>query len=350
MLIYTSGTTGKSKGVELSFRALVSNMAALTGAWGWTEADRLLLSLPLFHVHGLGIGIHGGLLSGVTVLLEPRFSPERVVEGFARAGATVFMGVPTMYRMLLDHLEAHPDDAEPLRRGRLFTAGSAALPAADLRRFEALTGHRILERYGMSETLITLSNPLFGDRRAGSVGMPVPGCEVRIVGEDGAECAPGEAGELRVRGTSLMSGYWRNAAATASAFDGDWFCTGDVGHRDEDGYVHIVGRKSTDIIKSGGFKISAREIEEVLASHPAVVEVAVFGVADPRWGQAIAAAVVPGEATDPDRLETRLAEHVAGELADYKKPRHVFVIDALPRNALGKVQKKALIDRFGDGA
>ena len=344
LLIYTSGTTGKSKGVELSFGAIVGNMDALTRAWGWTAGETLSLMLPLFHVHGLCIGVHGAILRGVDILLHRGFSAPALVADVRDRGATIFMGVPTMYRFLLEHLEAHPDDAAALARARLFTSGSAPLPADDFDRFRQLTGHAILERYGMTETLITLSNPLDGERRPGSVGMPVPGCKLRIVGDDGAPCPPGTPGELQVRGISLMTGYFGAPEATAREYDGGWFRTGDVAAADPDGYLRIVGRTSTDIIKSGGFKIAAREIEEVIARHPAVREVAVYGAPDPTWGQAVAVAVVPAAGTDPDpsTLLAELAALVTDNLADYKKPRRLQLLAELPRNALGKLQKHRL--------
>lgn len=348
VLIYTSGTTGKSKGVELSHRALVDGIGALTTLWRWQPADRLVLALPLFHVHGLGIGVYGSLLRGNTITLLPRFSAVGVVDAIAD-GATIFMGVPTMYSMLLEHLDSNPGDGAVLGRARLFTSGSAALPADDFRRFEAATGHRILERYGMTETLLTLSNPYEGERRPGSVGLPVPGCEARVVDEAGHAVADGETGELWVRWPGLMSGYWGRPEATADALRDGWFRTGDVVVRAPDGYLSIVGRKSVDIIKSGGFKISAREIEEVIARHPLVRECAVIGVPDPRWGQSITVAVVPASPTGAQALLEQLAAHVGAELADYKKPRGLMLVDALPRNALGKLQKHRLLSRAEHG-
>jgi acyl-CoA synthetase (AMP-forming)/AMP-acid ligase II len=341
LLVYTSGTTGKSKGVELSYRALVEATEGLAGAWEWSEEDTLSLQLPLHHVHGLVVGIHCALLRGVRVRLHPRFSAQQVVDDI-RHGATIFMGVPTMYTRLLRHLETHPDDAPILARARLFTAGSAALPAEDLRRFEALTGHRIVERYGMTETLITLSNPLHGERRPGSVGLPLPGVRLRVVDDDGTPVPDGDPGELQVQGPGLMTGYRGRPDDTAAAFEGPWFRTGDVVVREPDGYLRIVGRRSVDIIKSGGFKIGAREIEDVLATHPLVAEVAVFGVPDPEWGEAITAAVVPTcDVTEPELLAA-LQAHCAGALVDYKKPRRVLVLPELPRNAMGKVMKTEL--------
>ncbi|WP_428261884.1 AMP-binding protein [Haliangium sp.] len=347
LIIYTSGTTGRSKGVALSMAAVVGAIDALTTLWQWRDDDVLVLALPLFHVHGLAIGVHGALLRGMSISLLPRFDAEAVVAAMA-AGGTIFMGVPTMYRLLLDHLEVTPGAAATLARARLFTAGSAALPAADFARFEALTGHRILERYGMSETLLTLSNPVVGERRPGSVGLPVPGFDIRVVDENGHDVTPGQPGELWVRGVGLMNGYWNQPEATRQAFRDGWFLTGDVVARDPDGYVRILGRRSVDIIKSGGFKISAREIEEVLATHPAVAEVAVVGLTDPTWGQRVAAAVVPApghevtSAAGAAALLDTLAGHASAHLADYKKPRVLAVVDELPRNALGKLQKTRL--------
>lgn len=344
VLIYTSGTTGPSKGVELSFRAIVENTDAVTGLWRFREDDRVAIALPLFHVHGLCLGTFGALLAGATLVLFERFEAGEVVEAFRSGGATVFMGVPTMYVRLLEHLGRHADAAAALRRARLFTSGSAALPADDFRAFAAATGHAILERYGMSETLFTLSNPYDGERRPGTVGLPVPGCEVRIVDDAGAVVPDGEPGEIVVRGSGVMSRYWGRPEATAAAFREGWFVTGDVARREADGYVTIVGRKSVDIIKSGGFKISAREIEDVLRRHPMVAEVAVVGVPDRVWGQRIVAAVVlkAGQGTDAADLAEDLNLFAARHLADFKLPRAVHVMAALPRNALGKVQKHVL--------
>lgn len=340
MLIYTSGTTGRSKGATLSYAAVVDGIEALTSLWGWTSDDVLSLQLPLFHVHGLCIGVHGSLLAGMRMLIHARFTAASLVNDVAERGASVFMGVPTMYTRLLEHLDASPQDGEALRQARLFTAGSAALPAADLASFERHTGHRILERYGMSETLITFSNPLLGERRAGSVGREVPGVASRVVDDEGQPLRAEQVGELQVQTPAMMSGYWKDPEASSASFDGPWFRTGDVATRDSDGYLRIIGRKSVDIIKSGGFKISAREIEEVLLAHPAVSEAAVVGLADPTWGERIEAAVVLRQPLADAQAE--LISHAAGLLADYKKPRAIRVVDELPRNALGKLQKMVL--------
>ncbi|MBK9063948.1 MAG: AMP-binding protein [Acidobacteria bacterium] len=345
-LIYTSGTTGKSKGVALSYRALADNTASVTGLWRFAPEDRLLLALPLFHVHGLVLGVTGMLVNGLTLLLEPRFDPARVVEAFAREGATVFMGVPTMYVRLLEHLDAHPEAAAALRKARLFTAGSAPLPAADFEAFRAKTGHAILERYGMSETLFTLSNPYGGERRPGTVGRPTPGSSVRIVDDDGRDAADGELGEIVVKSDGMMSAYWGREADTAASFRDGWFLTGDVARRAPDGSVTIVGRKSVDVIKSGGYKIAAREIEDVLRRHPKVKDAAVVGLEDRVWGQRIAAALVLADGCEPGAACAEVAAFAAEHLADYKKPRDVVALPELPRNALGKVQKHLLAKAF----
>ena len=348
LIVYTSGTTGKSKGAALSFAALVDNMDALTTMWGFSARDRLVVCLPLFHVHGLCIGVHGALLHGLTVLLFPRFDPAEVVDAFSRRGATVFMGVPTMYVRLLEYLGRTRDAAEALGKARLFTSGSAALPAADFEAFERRTGHRILERYGMTETLFTLSNPYHGERRPGTVGLPVVGCDVRLVDEEGKDTPAGESGEILVRGSGLMTAYWGRPDETRAAFRDGWFATGDVARRDPDGYVRILGRKSVDIIKSGGFKISAREIEDVIAAHPRVREVAVVGAPDRVWGERIVAAVVPRE-PEGGALTEEVRELCARSLADYKRPKEVRLVAELPRNALGKVQKHRIVAEIGSG-
>jgi malonyl-CoA/methylmalonyl-CoA synthetase len=346
LLVYTSGTTGKSKGAALSFSAVVANTEALMALWRVSSSDRLVLTLPLFHVHGLCIGVHGALLTGLTLLLSERFQAEEVVRAFAEQGATIFMGVPTMYVKLLELLRERPEAGKALARGRLFTAGSAALPAADFEEFERLTGHRILERYGMTETLFTLSNPYDGERRPGTVGRPVPGCEVRIVEENGEEAAPGAPGEILVRGDSLMTEYWDRPAETAAAFQEGWFATGDVARRDADGYVRIVGRNSVDVIKSGGYKISAREIEDLVATHPGVREVAVVGAPDRMWGERIVAAVVLRETAGGDAIAREVTDLCAKRLADYKRPKEVRIFEELPRNALGKVQKHRILEKI----
>lgn len=339
LLVYTSGTTGRSKGVALPWRAVVANMTALGTAWGLGPTDRCALMLPLFHVHGLCIGVFAMLLARATIHVHAKFDAATLVADVRDRGVTVFLGVPTMYVALLEHLGRQPDDAALLGRARLFTAGSAALAPSTLVAFEAATGHRILERYGMTETLITLTNPLHGERRAGTVGMPVDGVEIRVVGDDGEPVAAGSPGELQVRGDSLMLGYWGNPAATASAFVDGWFRTGDVAVRDGDGRVSILGRSSTDIIKSGGFKISALEIEDALREHPQVADVAVLGVPDDRWGERVVAVIQAAAPIALVALVESLGQHARTRLADYKCPRQWVVVDALRRNQMGKLEK-----------
>jgi acyl-CoA synthetase (AMP-forming)/AMP-acid ligase II len=349
ILLYTSGTTGKSKGVELSFRAVVANTLAVTRLWRFSPDDRMALALPLFHVHGLGLGVHGALVNGMTTLLFERFEADRIVEAFERRGATLFQGVPTMYVKLLELLSRSREAAAALARARLFTSGSAALPAEDFQRFEEATGHRILERYGMSETLFTLSNP-YEDRRPGTVGLPIPGCEIRIVDETGLDADADEPGEILARSNGMMTRYWRRPEETSASLRDGWFVTGDMARRDRDGYVTIAGRKSVDFIKSGGFKISAREVEDVLRRHPSVKDVAVVGAPDRVWGQRIVAAVVLRPAAGPPQSSEALLEELSSfcskSLADYKRPREVRVVQELPRNALGKIQKHRILDQI----
>lgn len=356
LIIYTSGTTGPSKGAMLSHAAVLANTRALTGLWACSARDRLLLCLPLFHVHGLCVGLLGAVLQQMTILLERRFTPALVIERFGPGvgnEASMFYGVPTMYAALVEQLAVDFDACRKLARARLFVSGSAPLSVALWDRFVELTDQRILERYGMTETLITLSNPFVGVRRPGSVGQPVPGCDAAIVDEQGNELPTGETGELIVHSNGIMLGYWHGDREAAVNFLIDrqgerWFRTGDVGYEDEHGYFHIVGRSSVDIIKSGGFKIATRELEEALASHPAVREIAVVGIPDETWGEAIVACVVPTEAgpVDADALFAELIAHHQTRLADYKKPRALLVCEVLPRNALGKLQKHLLIERL----
>ena len=346
LFIYTSGTTGPSKGVELPYRAIAQGIGALTALWRWTPEDVLALSLPLFHVHGLCLGIHGVLLTGCSALLS-RFSPEGVYDAFERQGATIFMGVPTMYTRLVRALEAHPEWARALGQARLFTSGSGALSAQTFERFEALTGHRILERYGMSETLLTISNPYCPEaRRPGTIGHPIAGVQMRILDDNLHPTDGREPGQLAVRGDTMMTGYWGLPQKTAASFHEGWFLTGDAVRLDEEGYVVHVGRMSVDILKRGGYKISAREIEDALATLPGLEEVAVFGVADEEWGQVIHAALVPtsdAPARDATAWLALCASHLQGTLAPFKFPTQVHLLDALPRNALGKVQKHRLV-------
>lgn len=342
MFIYTSGTTGKSKGVMLSFGAIITGIDNLTTLWRWSPADHLALALPLFHIHGLGIGIHGTLLRGCQTTIMERFDPQQLGQRFD-SGATIFMGVPTMYVRLIEAMTQDPALANALSKAKLFTSGSAALSAQSFAQFEALTGHRPLERYGMSETMLTISNPYPPQqRRPGTIGHPIPEVQARIVNEHGELVEPGELGELQVQGPTLMSGYWRQPEKTAAAFDGPWFKTGDVVTLDDHGYIVHAGRQSVDIIKSGGYKISAREIEERILTHPEVAQVAVIGRADQEWGERIIAAIVPtssAPARDEQTWLELLRAHLHADLAAFKHPKAIILLNELPRNALGKVQK-----------
>jgi malonyl-CoA/methylmalonyl-CoA synthetase len=358
LLLYTSGTSGRSKGVEHSLRSIISNLSAVMDLWRVTESDRVVVALPLFHIHGLGLGVIGPLLSGATVLLHERFEALRVVSSFAREGATLFMGVPTMYVRILDELRRDPAAAAALAKGRLFTSGSAPLPAPDFEAFHEATGHAVLERYGMTEALFTLSNPYDGERRPGSVGLPVPGCEIRIVNDEERDVPFGSIGELLVKGQGLMTRYRGRPEETAASFRGGWFATGDVASQAADGYVTLHGRKALDFIKSGGYRISTREVEDVLSRHPLVREVAVVGLPDRDRGQRVVAAVTlltdpaPGGASGSETtsVDEELAALAESSLAHYKRPREIFVLDELPRNSLGKVQKPLLAERLAKGS
>ncbi|WP_314172909.1 acyl-CoA synthetase [Streptomyces winkii] len=341
VIVYTSGTTGPPKGTVLPRRALTATLDALRDAWQWTEDDVLVHGLPLFHVHGLILGVLGPLRRSGTVHHLGRFS----TDGVRRAlddGGTMLFGVPTMYHRIAEEVGENRQLAKALGDARLLVSGSAALPVHDHERIAAATGARIVERYGMTETLMNTSVRADGERRPGTVGVPLDGVELRIVDEEGraVETWDGETvGEIQVRGRNLFTEYLNRPDATAEAFDGGWFRTGDMATRDPDGYVRIVGRKATDIIKSGGYKIGAGEIENALLEHPDVAEAAVTGESDDDLGERIVAWIVPG-ARRPGEQE--LADHVAKQLAPHKRPRVVRFRESLPRNDMGKLMKRAL--------
>ena len=330
LLGYTSGTTGRPKGAVLTQANLLAGAWSVVVAWRWTGADRLLLCLPLFHMHGLGVGLHGTLLAGGSAVLQVGFAPDAVFNGLADHRCTMFFGVPTMYHRLADH----PRVAD-LGALRLCVAGSAPL-AADLHhRLAVKAGVAVLERYGMTETVMLVSNPFDGERRPGAVGFPLPGVEVQL-----AE----ETGEVLVRGPNVFAGYWDRPEATAEAFveDGDepWFRTGDLAAVDGDGYLSLVGRVK-ELIISGGLNVYPREVDDVLAGHPAVAEVAVAGVPSSEWGEEVVAWVVPVDGREcPTAADLR--SYAGDHLASYKLPRQVVAVDALPRNALGKVVRHEL--------
>ncbi|MGW1022112.1 acyl-CoA synthetase [Streptomyces sp. NPDC002577] len=345
-VVYTSGTTGPPKGAVLPRRAVAATLDALEDAWQWTGEDVLVHGLPLFHVHGLILGILGPLRRGGSVRHLGRFSTEGVAREL-NSGATMLFGVPTMYHRIAEALPDEPELAKGLAQARLLVSGSAALPVHDHERIAAATGRRVIERYGMTETLMNTSVRADGEPRAGAVGVPLPGVELRLVDEAGAavEEYDGETvGEIQVRGPNLFTEYLNRPDATAAAFaEGGWFRTGDMAVRDPDGYVRIVGRKATDLIKSGGYKIGAGEIENALLEHPGVREAAVTGEPDDDLGERIVAWIVPATPEAPPSAD-ELADHVARRLAPHKRPRTVRYLDALPRNDMGKIMKRALHD------
>ncbi|MGH9374061.1 MAG: AMP-binding protein, partial [Vicinamibacterales bacterium] len=334
-LVYTSGTTGRSKGAMLSHNNFLANTVNLVTCWRITSADRYLAVLPLFHVHGLANGLMTWLASGCRMRLAHRFDLAKAEELFTAFEPSLFFGVPTIYVRLL---ELPRETARRIgRRMRLFVSGSAPLAAGVFDAFRVRFGYTILERYGMSETLMNLSNPYAGDRRPGSVGFPLPGVSARIVDSAGQDVQAGGTGELLVRGPNVFHGYWRQPEATATAFADGWFRTGDLAERSDDGYYTLRGRR-TDLIISGGFNIYPREIEEVLTEVPGVREAAVVGVRDTRRGEVPVAYVVADAALDSDAL----AETCRRALASFKVPRGFVRVDALPRTALGKLQKHLL--------
>jgi len=337
-LLYTSGTTGRSKGAMLTHGNMLSNAEALVALWQITDADRLIHALPIFHTHGLFVAMNTALLAGVEVRLMERFSPDQILAELPRS--TMLMGVPTFYTRLLG-------DARLTRAAcakmRLFISGSAPLLAETHEAFEARSGHRILERYGMTETNMNTSNPYDGARRAGTVGKPLPGVEVQIT-QDGQPLPQGEIGMIEVRGPNVFKGYWNMPDKTAEELrDSGYFITGDLGRIDDQGYLSIVGREK-DLIISGGYNIYPKEIEDVLNDIPGVLESAVYGVADADFGEAVCAAIVaePGTEVSQEVLQTEVAQ----KLARFKHPRHYRMLPELPRNTMGKVQKNVLRREF----
>jgi fatty acid CoA ligase FadD36 len=318
LILYTSGTTGAPKGVPLTRAAITADLDALADAWDWTPDDRLVHGLPLFHVHGLVLGVLGALRIGCRLVHTGRPTPD----AYAAARGTLYFGVPTIW----SRISAAPSAARALSGARLLVSGSAALPVPVFERLSELTGHRPVERYGMTETLITVSGRADGERRPGSVGIPLAGVETRVVGDD--------LGELQVRGPMVFQGYLNQPRRSPDA----WFSTGDIATIDDDGWHRIVGRASTDLIKSGGYRIGAGEVENALLAHPAVREAAVIGTPDADLGQRVTAFVV-ADSVDAQQL----IDFVAAELSVHKRPRQVHLVDELPRNAMGKVQKSRLM-------
>lgn len=338
MILYTSGTTGAPKGVLLSQHAVAAGLDALSDAWGWTAADTVAHGLPLFHTHGLILGIIGSLHIGSKLIHTGKPTAQR----YAEAGATMYFGVPTVWTRITQDEQA----AKALSSARLLVSGSAPLPVPVFERLRQLTGHAPVERYGMTETMITLSTRADGERRPGWVGRPVAGAQTRIrTDDDGPVPHDGESiGRLQVRGPMLFDGYLNLPEVTASCWTDDgWFVTGDLAAIDEHGFHRIVGRESVDLIKSGGYRIGAGEIETSLLARPEVAEVAVIGAPDDDLGQRIIAFVVTGGESAGDALAEQLISHVADDLSWHKRPREIRFVPALPRNAMGKVQKKALM-------
>jgi len=339
-ILYTSGTTGRSKGAMISHRNLASNAQVLHRAWGFRPDDVLIHMLPLFHVHGLFVACHCVLLNGSPMRFHAKFDAARALAELA--SSTVFMGVPTFYTRLL---------AEPgltraaCARMRLFVSGSAPLLAETHAQFEARTGHRILERYGMTETGMLTSNPLEGDRRPGSVGPALAGTQVRVVDDDGSACAPGAIGHVQVRGANVFSGYWRMPEKNREEFTPDgFFRTGDMGSLAADGYLSIVGR-SKDLIITGGYNVYPKEIELALDELPGVRESAVVGVPHPDFGEAVTAVLVP-KPGEKAPTEAEVIAALKAKLANFKVPKRVYIVEDLPRNTMGKVQKNLLRERF----
>jgi malonyl-CoA/methylmalonyl-CoA synthetase len=336
-ILYTSGTTGRSKGAMLSHENLASNSLMLRDYWQFTDQDVLIHALPIFHTHGLFVATNVALLAGARLVFLKSFNADEILEAMPRA--TAMMGVPTFYTRLLADPRLTRERAENMR---LFISGSAPLLVDTHEEWKARTGHRILERYGMTETNMSTSNPYDGERRAGTVGFPLPGVEARIMAE-GKEVPTGETGVLQVRGANVFQGYWQMPEKTAEELLPDgWFITGDMARMDEDGYVTIVGREK-DLVITGGFNVYPKEVESLIDDLPGVLESAVIGVPHPDFGEAVVAVVVPtGEGTSAEAVKAALS----GQLAKFKQPKEVILLDALPRNTMGKVQKKALREDY----
>ncbi|KIC45967.1 malonyl-CoA synthase [Ruegeria sp. ANG-S4] len=337
--LYTSGTTGRSKGAMLTQNNLLSNARALVGEWRFTPQDVLLHALPIFHTHGLFVATNVSLAAGNSIIFMPKFDLDEIIRRMPHA--TTMMGVPTFYTRLLGDNRFTRDLAEHMR---LFVSGSAPLLAETHVQFEERTGHRILERYGMTETNMNTSNPYDGDRRAGTVGFPLPGVVLRVCDPAGTPLPQGEIGEIEIRGPNVFKGYWQMPEKTAAELrENGFFITGDLGRIDEDGYVHIVGRNK-DLIISGGYNIYPKEIELLLDDQPGVLESAVIGVPHPDFGETVLGVIVaePGGTPDIELLQAK----VCNSLARFKHPRKLIVMDELPRNTMGKVQKNVLRDQY----
>ena len=353
MILYTSGTTSKPKGVVTTHACIQAQIESLVEAWHWRQDDRIPLFLPLHHIHGIINVMSCALWMGAKIESFPRFGLEAITERVAERAYTVFMAVPTIYVKLIEALEQmESSQRSPIIQGfgdmRLMISGSAALPASVHEKWTELTGQKLLERYGMTEIGMALSNPYGGERRPGAVGQPLPGVEIRLQSESGESIEEdGVSGEIQVRGPNVFQQYWNRPEATVDSFQDGWFKTGDMAVI-EDGYYRIMGRSSVDIIKSGGYKLSALEIEASLLDHPAITQCAVVGLSDDTWGETVAAAIVAksGETIDLDSLRTWCKDRVS----PYKIPRKLLIVEDLPRNAMGKVTKPAVTALFSEPA
>lgn len=350
MILYTSGTTSKPKGVVSTHANLQAQIEALVTAWEWSAEDRIPLFLPLHHIHGIVNVLGCALWSGALIEAFPRFDAELILPRVTADAYTLFMAVPTIYAKLAVLLERDVTGlAAAFGRMRLMVSGSAALPAGLHRRWHELSGQHLLERYGMTETGMILSNPLKGERRPGAVGQPLPGVEVRLRSESGETLSgEDEPGEIQVRGPAVFSEYWRSPQVTAESFEDGWFHTGDMGVK-QDGYYRILGRLSVDIIKSGGYKLSALEIEAALLDHPAIRECAVVGMEDEVWGETVAVAAVAEETAGLLDLDA-LRQWAKDRLSPYKLPRRLLLVEQLPRNAMGKVAKREVAELLAQTA
>lgn len=348
MILYTSGTTNKPKGVVCTHANLEAQISTLVYAWNWNSSDHILCVLPLHHVHGIVNVISCTMWSGAICEFIPEFSSEEIFRLFKKGDINVFMTVPTIYFKLIAYWESLPDEKQKsitscLEKFRLMVCGSAALPVSVMGKWKHISTHTLLERYGMTEIGMAISNPYHGERRAGYVGLPLPGVEVNLVDENYNEVKPGEPGEILVKGKNVFSEYWNKPEAMAKEFTPNgWFKTGDIAVV-ENGYYRIMGRNSVDIIKSGGYKISALEIEEVLRIHDDIKDCAVVGISDDEWGELIVAALVlKNKSTDTNLLNQWMRERIAS----YKTPRKYLILDDLPRNAMGKVTKNEIKKLF----
>ena len=349
MILYTSGTTGRPKGVVTTHANLSAQVLSLVEAWKWVPGDYIVNVLPLHHVHGIVNVLCCALWSGACCEFLPKFDADEVFDRFGRGNITLFMAVPTIYHKLIarwNELDEAGKSAltHALSGLRLMVSGSAALPVRVLEEWQTVSGHTLLERYGMTEIGMAISNPYDGERRPGCIGQPLPSVQVRLAGENSEPVHGDSPGEIQVKGPTVFLEYWGNPAATSEAFTEDgWFRTGDLAVV-ENGSYRILGRNSVDIIKSGGYKLSALEIEEVLRTHPAVRDCAVVGIPDDTWGERVVAGLVVGGPVEPDELSRWLRD----QLPDYKTPRHYLFLDELPRNEMGKVTKKELKKMFTD--